>query len=452
MKSKRIDIIDININFNNNKPSYISKYNDNNEILFIFKHLFNKYNIIFNKYIKKEDIEKINNLFYEDIIYENNKINYKHILIYNNVSSLFIYYYIFLKKYILQEKKLNIFDMSLINGFIESILYNCMNNNYRNIYIYKLYYLSKFNDSLYNNLFDGYHKITNIYKDLKNHNLNLKYLYTDYNLDIIENIINEYKTKEINLCHSFYNSIKLKYNNIEICHIFNNFIMIYIFLNILNEDGMIILTLDYNYYDYYLNIFTILNSLFDIHYPKFLSNYRRLIILKNYKKNIFKNNYQEIFEKILKKIDNHIKTDNKNINNIFDKMDNNKFFHKMFIRFNNDKYLDKINQKINKICNKIDEKCYNHKNFIKLLQILYDKYYLTNIKLCEKYKLEVRPDMRIKYNEIVDKLKKQLYSMNYDNIYTIDNNNNNFHEIRLNTNTNNNFINLKNIFKNYQMI
>ena len=459
--------------------SYKLEYGENPLIYFLYKHLFDKYNIILSRYITKRDIDSIKHLFYEsnewfDEYMKNRPNNvifiYDRIILYDYISPTFIYYYIFMKKYIYNKfkedvlnKKLNILDISYTGGLLESCLFSYYNDNITNINYYKLNYYStnitQYDDTIINNTDIGYKKIIDIYKDLKNYatgtfgEINYDYINKPFNINDIHNIINYYKTKKINLCNLFHICIRLKTNNGKIMNmLFNHFIEIYIFLNVLEDNGTILLTLDNDKYDYYLYIFNILNSLFDLEYPNFLSNYRKLIILRNYKKNIFINHYLDKFNEIINNIDNYSQLDDfDKITNIFKfdiDVEYKIFFNKLFRTFNHDIKIKKYNKKINKICN-IEElseknKCFYFDDLLKLTQLLYDKYYLTNIKLCLKYNLDIKPNIKYKYDEIITKLIEQSYNMNYDNIYIIDNINDSLdvslnNIIKLNTNYNNNY-------------
>jgi cap2 methyltransferase len=466
MKYNKINKLNIQSNISHN-ISYISNYNDQLLLIFLFKHLINNYNIILSRYISLNEINSIKYLFYEDKKYfddytkdlTNNVIFlHKRILIYDYISPLFIYYYCFYKKYIFHKKylldkfkKINIFEISVTLGLFESCLFTYYNDNNTNINYYKLQYydINDNNKKIVNNVNISIDKIKNIYKDLKNYEINENYINTNFNINNIHKIIHYYKNLNINICNLDHISIRLSFNNKSIPMIFNHFIQIYIMLNILEEDGICVLTLDYEHYDYYLNIFYILNSLFNLKYPKFIPDRRQLVILENYDKNRFINDYSNIFNNILLSFNDLFnKEDYTKITNIFDIQIDEEykiFFRKMYNKYSNEKKIKKTEKKLNKICNieeviKTNNKCFYFNDFLNLIKILYDKNYLKNINFCKKFDLDIKPDIIKDYNKIISKLKQQLYTMNYDNMYIIENQNNN-NRIKLNTNNNDNYKN-----------
>ena len=459
MKYNKKDQIDIKYNISYN-ISYISNYNEQKLLIFLFKYLINNYNIILSRYITLNEINSIKNLFYEDNKYfedytkdlTNNVIFlYKRILIYDFISPLFIYYYCFYKKYIFHKfKKINIFEISITFGLFESCLFSYYNDNNTNINYYKLQYfdINENNKKIVNNFNITIDKIKNIYKDLKNYEINENFINTNFNINNIHKIIEYYNKLNINVCNLDHISIRLSNNDKPLPMIFNHFIQIYITLNILEDDGICVLTLDYDHYDYYLNIFYILNSLFNLKYPKFIPDRRQLVILENYDKNKFINNYSELFTKILLSFDNLLnKEDCNKITNIFDILIDEEykiFFRKMYNKYSNENKIKKVEKKLNKICNvkevSDNKKCFYFDDFLKLINILYYKNYLKNINFCKKFDLDVKPDIIKDYDKIISKLKQQLYTMNYDNMYIIDNQNKN-NKIKLDKNIDNNYKN-----------
>jgi len=410
MKLNKIDIIDININITYNIIKDDDKLNK-----FIYKHLLNKYNMIFNRYIDLNEINNIRKSFCEDDNYFN-KFNkkfkdnkyyiYNKILLYDYKSDLFIYYYIFMKKYIYNKftfgDKLKILDLSLTSDLLESCLFSYYNDNFKNIFYYRL---KNYNDDILNQIID-------IYKDLKSYEINNKKL--DYN-----KIIDYYKNKKINLCNIYDDN-----------NIYNHYINIYICLNILEENGIIILTLNKNNTIYSKSILYILNSLFDIKYNKIFIEDKITILLYNYDKNRYIKYYQDIFNNIINKLD-------EKITNIFN--------------FNIENKYDKIFNNNNLIKSK---ECYKLEELLKLIQLSYDKNYINNINICKKYNLEIRPNIIKKYNNIISKLTQQLYSMNNDEIYiitNIENKNNNIIKFNNDNNIDKYMFNIDDISKQLKM-
>ena len=410
MKLNKIDIIDININITYNIIKDDDKLNK-----FIYKHLLNKYNMIFNRYIDLNEINNIRKSFCEDDNYFN-KFNkkfkdnkyyiYNKILLYDYKSDLFIYYYIFMKKYIYNKftfgDKLKILDLSLTSDLLESCLFSYYNDNFKNIFYYRL---KNYNDDILNQIID-------IYKDLKSYEINNKKL--DYN-----KIIDYYKNKKINLCNIYDDN-----------NIYNHYINIYICLNILEENGIIILTLNKNNTIYSKSILYILNSLFDIKYNKLFIQDKITILLYNYDKNRYIKYYQDIFNNIINKLD-------EKITNIFN--------------FNIENKYDKIFNNNNLIKSK---ECYKLEELLKLIQLSYDKNYINNINICKKYNLEIRPNIIKKYNNIISKLTQQLYSMNNDEIYiitNIENKNNNIIKFNNDNNIDKYMFNIDDISKQLKM-
>lgn len=413
MKLNKIDIIDIDIDI-----SYNIIIHDDNLNKFIYKHLLNRYNMIFNRYIDLNEINNIRKSFSEDDNYFN-KLNkrfinnkyyiYNKILLYDYKSDLFIYYYIFIKKYIYKKftigsfgDKLNILDLSLSSDLLESCLFSYYNDNIKNIFYYRL---KNYNDDILNQIID-------IYKDLKSYEINNNKLDCD-------KIIDYYKNKKINLCNIYDDN-----------NIYNHYINIYICLNILDENGMMILTLNKNNEKYSKSILYILNSLFDIKYNKLFLQDNITIMLYNYDKNRYLKYYNNIFKDIINKINNKItKIFNINIDNKY-----NNIFH---------------NNKINKF-----KEHYKFDELLKLIQLSYDKNYIYNVNLCKKYDLEIRPNIIQKYNNIISKLTQQLYSMNNDEIYIITNiekNNNIIIKFNKNNNIHKYMINIEDISKQLKM-
>ena len=409
MKLNKIDIIDININITYNIIKDDDKLNK-----FIYKHLLNKYNMIFNRYIDLNEINNIRKSFCEDDNYFN-KFNkkfkdnkyyiYNKILLYDYKSDLFIYYYIFMKKYIYNKftfgDKLKILDLSLTSDLLESCLFSYYNDNFKNIFYYRL---KNYNDDILNQIID-------IYKDLKSYEINNKKL--DYN-----KIIDYYKNKKINLCNIYDDN-----------NIYNHYINIYICLNILEENGIIILTLNKNNTIYSKSILYILNSLFDIKYNKLFIQDKITILLYNYDKNRYIKYYQDIFNNIINKLD-------EKITNIFNLNIDNKYNE----IFNNNLIKSK--------------ECYKLEELLKLIQLSYDKNYINNINICKKYNLEIRPNIIKKYNNIISKLTQQLYSMNNDEIYiitNIENKNNNIIKFNNDNNIDKYMFNIDDISKQLKM-
>jgi len=422
--------------------TYQSQYNEQLLLVFLYKHLINKYNIILSRYITLKDIKTIKNLFYEDEEYfkeyTKNLTNgviflYKKILLYDYISPLFIYYYTFYKNYIFNKnKELNIFDISLTFGLFESCLFSYYNDDNKKIKYYKLQYVeSNLNTEIFKNINKGIGEVKKIYKDLKNYDINNNYVDTKFDIENINKIIEEYKIKKINICNTDHVSIRLIFkNNKPLPSIFNHIIQIYIVLNILEEGGKYILTLEYEHYDYLLNIFYILNSLFKLKYPKFIQDRRYLIILKNYKKQKFIENYKKKFDEILNKFEELMEKEELNkITNLFNieiEEEYKKKFKKIYDKYVNEIRIKQLEKKLYRICDtkkviELNKKCFYFKEFLELIEILYDKNLIYNVNFCKKFGLELRPDILTDIKKIEIKLKQQLYTMNYDEIYIIDN-------------------------------
>jgi len=420
MKLDKINIINnIKIEYYNTTTN--NKFINKHFLIFLFKHLFNKFNICLNRFISIDDINiikyyftdndnffnKLNNKFIDDKYYL-----YPKLLLYDYVTPLFIYYYIFIKKYILNKiHDIKLLDLSYNSDLFESCLFSYYNDNYNNIFYYKLNY-NKLDDD----------KIIDIYKNLNIYDIN------KIQLDL-DNIIKKYNNKNINICNLY-----VKINNI-----YDHFKQIYLILNILNDKGIFIMNLSYDHYDYFKSLLYILNSLFKIKYPNFMKYHRKLIIFYDYDKDSYFKYYNNLFKSII---------DDKNdkYNNLF-KIDINKNFNdkfnEIYNRYNNIRDIERLEHKINKICqiNKLNEnnKCFSFNEFLKLIQLLYDKSYISNINLCKKYNLDIRKNIKLKYDKIISKLKQQLYTMNNDEIFQINKIYDKTYKIHFNFNHNNKF-------------
>ena len=202
-------------------------------------------------------------------------------------------------------------------------------------------------------------------------------------------------------------------NNKIVKPIIYNLLLFYISLNVLENNGTIIMNLESYNEKYSKNLLCILNSCFDIKYPNIISTYRKFIILKNYDKKKFINNYKDKFFNIL-----NIEYEEENICDVFEIKDNidYTFYDKIYYKFMNKNKIDKIDKL--KKAEKYKSN-YDFEDFLNLIKLQSEKYIVTTINICNNIKLQVNNIFLKKHNEIVKKLNKYNKNLCFDDNFKI---------------------------------
>ena len=420
-----------------NESELIEVNKTNNFIISILKSIFNNY-YSSSFLIHKHRLLPIN-LVEEPETQHKILKETKKMLVYNHISSAFIFFYILHRKYLYNMKNIKYLNLTETFGLLEVLLYHKKTFDYKMYLFFGNLLPDKMKESINNERIE----LNSQYKDFKkNININDTYLDEHIDIDIIDNII---KNENLyNLVHidtiNFVKSINItsKYKN-DFSHHYN-IKKLYIGLNLLEDNGTMLFRLvglEYNVF--FKNIIYYLSNFFDLNYKRIMKDNTQYIVLYNFdrtkfmnSKNILRNIIIELNKicsndknficdgKVIKKITK----DTYDVNSIFKfekGYDNNfnTFFDYAFNKINNISKINKLKTLIKKYCPTFDN-CFNNSQLVDINRNLFMNNLNKTIILLEKYGLIVKTEF--KQSDYESSMIDMMFNFNYNMIRSLNNN------------------------------